>query len=553
MFLADFDYDVKYIQGEENTAADALSRMPDDAPSTVLAACALAHTRSPPSPLMAAGMLNITADAEFLSQIKNGYKTDEFCLQLRKDINAGSIEGARYTDELLYVGRRLVIPRNPHTRELLYNLAHDTLGHFGFDKTYEALRGSYYWPNMRRDLEQAYIPSCTECQQNKDRTSKPVGPLHPLPVPDARFESVALDFIGPLPEEDGCDTILTMTDTLGAEIRIAAIHSTFTAAQVATVLFDEWYCENGLMLNLISDRDALFTAELWTALHKLTGVKLKMSTAYHPQTDGASERTNKTVAQAIRYHVDINQKGWKKQLPRVRFALMNTVNSSMGFSPFHLKTGRSPRLIPPIIPLPTNATPAEIDAHKLMSDLENDVREAQDNLLASKIRQAYHANEHRAPDDVFAVGDLVMLSTANRRRNYMRKGKKRVAKFMPRNDGPYTITATFPAKSEYTLRLPNNPKTFPGFHASLLKHFIPNDPTLFPDRKFTRPGAVVTEDGTEENLIDKIVDARRRGRGVQYLVRWVGYGKDHDEWLPGRMMEETEALDIWERENGLDI
>ena len=143
-----------------------------------------------------------------------------------KDITAGSIEGAREENGLLYVGRRLLIPNIPQIRELFFNLAHDTLGHFGFDKSYEALRDSYYWPNMRRDLEHAYIPSCSPCQRNKSRTTKPTGPLHPLPVPDARFEAVALDFIGPLPEEGGKDTILTMTDLLGAEVRLAPIHST---------------------------------------------------------------------------------------------------------------------------------------------------------------------------------------------------------------------------------------------------------------------------------------------------------------------------------------
>jgi hypothetical protein len=147
---------------------------------------------------------------------------------------------------------------------------------------------------------------------------------------------------------------------LGADIRLTAIHSSYTAAQVAVVLFDDWYCENGLMLNIISDRDPLFTSEVWAALHKLSGVKLQMSTAYHPQTDGASERTNKTLNQAIRYHVDINQKGWSAQLPRVRFALMNTVNTSTGFSPFQLKTGRSPRIIPPLVPLSADATSGEI-------------------------------------------------------------------------------------------------------------------------------------------------------------------------------------------------
>lgn len=144
-----------------------------------------------------------------------------------------------------------------------------------------------------------------------------------------------------------------------------------------------------------------------------------------------------------------------------------------------------------------------------------------------------------------------MLSTANRRRNYKRKGKKRVAKFMPRFDGPYIVKKSFPERSKYTLRLPNNPKTFPGFHASLLKPFHPNDPSLFPDRELVRPPTVITEDGTEETLVDKIVDARRRGRGMQYLVRWVGYGKEHDEWLPGRMLEDNAALDVWEEEEGV--
>src|SRR6202790_199921 len=552
MYMADFDYNITYIRGEDNTAADALSRMPDTTPDACLAACMIVYTCNAPT-THAAGILNIAAEQSLLDAIITGYETDSFARQLMKGIDMGSIEGATLTDKLLYVGCQLVIPQDLKVRELLYNLAHDTLGHFGFDKSYESLCDSYYWPNMRRDLENAYIPSCTECQQNKNRTTKPTGPLHPLPVPDDRFDTIALDFIGPLPEENGKDTILTMTDLLSTDIRITGIHSSYTAAQVAVVLFDEWYCENGLMLHLISDRDARFTADLWTALHKLTGVKLKMSTSYHPETDGSSEQTNKTVNQAIRYHVDNNQKGWLAKLPRVRFAIMNTRNASTGFSGFQLKTGRSPRIIPPIVPLTENATAEQITAHDIITRVHLDVQEAQDNLLAAKIRQAYHANEHRAPEDVYEVGDLVMLSTENRRRNYKRKGKTRVAKFMPRHDGPYTVTHTFPERSEYTLKLPNNPNTFPGFHAHLLKRYMPNDPLLFPDRKPPRPMPIVTEEGTEELYIDKIVDARRRGRGVQYLVRYEGYGKEHDEWRPGSEMADTDALDRWEDENGTEV
>jgi hypothetical protein len=344
-----------------------------------------------------------------------------------------------------------------------------------------------------------------------------------------------------------------MTDLLGTEVCLVATHSSYTAAQIAVILFDEWYCENGLMLNIISDRDALFTSQLWTAFIKLTGIKMKMSTSYHPQTDGGSERTNKTVNQAIRYLVDANQKGWSSQLPRVRFAIMNTVNASTGYSPFQLKTGRSPRLIPPLAPLGDDASPAEVDTHTLIAEIDRNVKDAQDNLTAAKIRQAYHANKHRGPEDIYQVGDLVMLSTTHRRRDYKCKGKLRVAKFMPRHDGPYEVLKAFPERSEYTLRLPNNPKTFPGFHASHMKRFIPNDPALFPDREFTRPGPIITADSAEENMIDKIVDARRHGRGKQYKVRWIGYPKDHDEWLSGKEVEDTEALDIWEAKNGVDV
>ncbi|KIJ35860.1 hypothetical protein M422DRAFT_93664, partial [Sphaerobolus stellatus SS14] len=108
---------------------------------------------------------------------------------------------------------------------------------------------------------------------------------------------------------------------------------------------------------------------------------------------------------------------------------MNTANTSTGFTPFQLKTGRSPRLIPLLVSKDVQTlTSAEADAQTIINNLHTDVQEAQDRLLAAKVRQAYHANQHRGPEDVFQIGDLVMLSTANRRCNYMRNGKKRVAK-----------------------------------------------------------------------------------------------------------------------------
>lgn len=383
-----------------------------------------------------------------------------------------------------------------------------------------------------------------ECQCNKGKTTRKAGPLHPLPIPERRGDSVAIDFVGPLPLDDGFDCIVTMTDRLGSDIQIAPTNTTVTAEKFA-VIFDRWYCENGLPLDIISDRDKIFTSKFWKALHKLTGVKIKMSTAYHPRTDGSSERSNKTVNQCLRFHVRRNQKGWVRALPRVRFDIMNTVNRSTGFSGFQLKTGLSPRLMPPLINEPELMESIEaVDAARLVQQLEDNVAQAQDSLLMAKVAQAEQFNNNHGPALVFDVGDMVMLSTFNHRRDYKKKGEKRVAKFMPRFDGPYAVIEAHPQFSTYELELPNSPNIFPVFHTDELTPFIPNNASLFPGRELERPAPIQTEDG-EEYGIHEIIDERRRGRGTQYLVRWRGYGPEEDRWIASKELDDCEALNRW--------
>jgi len=110
--------------------------------------------------------------------------------------------------------------------------------------------------------------------------------------------------------------------------------------ELAYLFFDKWYYENRLPSEIVSDRDKWFISRFWKSLHKLTSIKLKLSTAYHPETDGASEHTNKTVNQALRYHIECNQLGWVCALPKIHFDLMNTVNRSTGFTPFQLCMGK---------------------------------------------------------------------------------------------------------------------------------------------------------------------------------------------------------------------
>lgn len=240
---------------------------------------------------------------------------------------------------------------------------------------------------------------------------------------------------------------------------------------------------------------------------------------------------------------------------------MNTPNASTGFSPFNLKSGFSPRLIPSLLApahpedLPVIGTvtasdpilaPDDPTARAVLEKLELDLLDASDSLLAAKASQSHHANKSRAPDLHFSVGQKVMLATAHRRRDYMRARDGRVAKFMPRFDGPYEVIKAHPDSSLYTLRLPESSKIHPSFHSSQLREFIPNDDSLFPSRTHAKPGPIITEDGSEEYFIDKILDERPRGRGRQYLVRWLGYGPEWDSWVAGQELASTAALDAWQ-------
>jgi hypothetical protein len=490
-YMSQYDLSIHYLKGEENEAADALSRRKDsDSLGNVCAA-----------------VMSIQSDPNLQARIKKGYQEDPWCRRLEDLMD--SLPGLQKDEKgLYYISDRLVIPRVDNLREHLFHAAHDVAGHFGADKSYALLRGSYYWPNMRKDLVESYIPSCAACMRNKSKTTATSGPLHPLPIPEARGDSVAIDFIGPLPEDNGYNMLISMTDRLNADIRLVPCKDNISAENFAALFFDHWYCENGLPKEIVSDRDKLFLSKFWRALHKLTGIKLKMSSAYHPETDGSSERTNKMVNQCLRYYVDRNHKGWVRALARVRFHIMNTVNASTGVSPFQLHIGRQPRMIPPLVdvPAPHVVKSEEEHARTLLSQLKHDVFEAQDNLLAAKASQATQTNKNRARTITFKAGDRVLLATKHRRREYMQKGDNRVAKFMPRYDGPYTITNAHPETSTYTLDLPNSPNIFPTFHISQLRPYHQNDATLFPARELPRPGPVVTEDGQLETFIEEIID-----------------------------------------------
>lgn len=241
---------------------------------------------------------------------------------------------------------------------------------------------------------------------------------------------------------------------------------------------------------------------------KLTGVKLKMSSAFHPETDGSLERLNKTVKQCVWYYIERNQKGWSKALPKIHCDIMNSINASTGMSMFQLKIGCSPCVLPPIVSselaVPTPDRPV-VDFVKCMELVE---LEAKDGLLAVKVQQAFQANRQCGDCDTFQECDLVMLSTLHCQNGYKKAGECRAAKFFPQLDGPYTVVKAFPKTSLYTLDLPNQHNAFPSFHVNVLKCYHLNDDSLFPGCATKLPKPTIV-DGHKEYEIERILNSCR--------------------------------------------
>jgi len=212
--------------------------------------------------LSAVAVFEVQSDPKLICRITKGYWINLWCKGILDNLNCSVLDrklNITLKHGLIFIRSHLIIPKYKNLWEHLFQLAHNNLGHFRMEKSYANLWDDYYWPNMRRDLAEGYVPGCIDCQRNKGST-KPPGLLHPLPMPDAWFDSAAIDFIGLLPKDEGFDAVVTMTDRLGADIQIIPCNTTTTAKEFAFLFFDRWYCENGCPLKIISDQDKVFVS-----------------------------------------------------------------------------------------------------------------------------------------------------------------------------------------------------------------------------------------------------------------------------------------------------
>ena len=472
--------------------------------------------------------------------ICKGYSEDKLFSKILMDVKAYAafrvVNGLVFTKTPL--GKEvLCIPRALHDKrsipEIVIEQAHTVLGHFGARKTTDYIRRAFWWPTLVKDVEK-YCESCGVCQTSKTRNLPPVGLLHNMPIPTRPWEMVGMDFVGPFPKSHGCDYLWVVICLLTSMVHLIPISVTITARELAFQYLSNIVRLHGMAKAIISDRDSKFTSIFWRELHRLVGTKLRMSTAFHLQTDGATERVIRSASQILRSVVDSDQRDWFYRIPMMEFALNSSLSSTSGFAPFELNGGFMPCMV---TELPQLDSRVPVGVRDFVEDAVRNLAAAHDAIIENRAMQTFHANKRRTRENPLKEGDLVYLSTKD-----LNLPKGRARKLLPKYIGPYRVCEADPETSSYELELPEVLKArriHPVFHVSRLRPHVPNDDDLFPHREvkvFYDFGL----DAEEEWLVDHIVGHRWEGKRIEFEVRW---NLGDTTWEPYVHVKELQALD----------
>ncbi|GKA00584.1 reverse transcriptase domain-containing protein, partial [Tanacetum coccineum] len=370
--LSDYDCEIRYHPGKANVVADALSRK---------------------------------------ERIGNIYEKEAVKVE---NIEAEDIEGmlkkleAR-ADGTLCLDNRSWLPCYGDMRSLIMHESHKSKYsiHPGSDKMYHDLKMLYWWPNMKADIA-TYVSKCLTCAKVKAEHQRPSGLLVQPDIPEWKWEKITMDFITKLPKTAaGYDSIWVIVDRLTKSAHFLPMKEIDSTEKLMRLYMKEIVARHGIPVSIISDRDSHFTSRVWQSLHKALGTQLDLSTAYHPQTDGQSERTIQTLEDMLRACVIDFENGWDRHLPLVEFSYNNSYHTSIKVAPFESLYGKKCRS--PICWAEVGE--AQPTGPEIIHKTTEKILNIKDRMQAARDRQKSYADMRRMLLE-FEVGDKVMLKVA---------------------------------------------------------------------------------------------------------------------------------------------
>jgi hypothetical protein len=494
--LSEYNIEIRHIKGTANGRADALSRRPDYDQGTE------DNTNVTVLPERLFARTTVT--------IASQHHQDEEHLKPWIDPHQ-----LKQLDGVWYKEGRVVVTEELEGKRKIIKAHHDppVHGHPGINRTTQIVERNYWWPRLRQDVKD-YVQGCADCQRHKVNNRPTKAPLRPIyPKHEAMpFETIALDFITKLPESQGYDSILTVTDHDCTKAAIfIPCREEINAEGTAALYIQHVFAHFGLPQKVISDRDPRFVSKFMQEVCRITGIERNPSTAYHPRTDGQSEHSNQWVETAIRFISDHHQTNWAPYLPIAQFAHNNWPSETTRKSPFFLLMGYHPRAdwISSSSPLP------QVTLHL------DQLKQARDTAQQLMIKAQRSWVKHRDTPK-YKEGDQVWLEGKNLRIN------QPTAKLAPRRHGPFKVIKVLSLVS-YQLALPMQWSIHPVFHIDLL---TPYRETITHGPNYQRPLPDLVN-GEEEYSVEKILDSWKFGRRrrLQYLVKWEGYPDSDNMWV----------------------
>ncbi|KAI2667405.1 Transposon Tf2-8 polyprotein [Labeo rohita] len=379
---------------------------------------------------------------------------------------------------------KIYVPRSQRLH--LLGTVHESpgSGHPGSRWILSLLQARYWWPSMHHDVSR-YVLSCSVCAMSNTPRHLPTGKLVPLPIPQRPWSHIGVDFVTDLPNSEGNTCILVFVDRFSKSCRLIPLRGLPTALETIEHLFQHIFRNYGLLEEIVSDWGPQFISHVWKAFFKLLGVSVNLSSGYHLQTNGQTKRKTQELGRYLRSYCQEDQYSWSRFLPWAEYAQNSLRQDTTGMTPFQCVLGYQPPLFP------WTEEPSNVPA----------------------VEHWFRASERV---------DLVWLSTRDLRLRLPCR------KLSPRYIGPFKILRQI-NNVTFQLQLPPRYRIHPTFHVSLLKPFSPSATDTAGAGAEPPPPEVL--DQPSIYLVHEILDSRRRGGRLEYLVDWEGYGLEERSWV----------------------